>query len=284
MTMKQHHSPRSLSSLLQALIVALMFAPLYVSCNPAGAAIATKSRSFVPPKAKFWGIKQADSSIPKQIIVMGGPAAGKGTQCQQLAEKHGLVHISSGDLLRQAVSSSTKGGTVSPHIKLIKECMEAGKLIPDNLMTKVILDRLRRTDCQKSGYILDGFPRTLSQAKSLEEAGIYPDAFIILSISDEEAINRVVGRRTDSVTGKVYHLQNNPPPNDEEVLKRLIIRSDDTEESMRQRLKQFRANVSSVEDWYRDIKREIDGSKSPSEVSRNIDSTLKQMRKRKQRV
>lgn len=215
---------------------------------------------------------------------MGGPAAGKGTQCQQLADKHGLVHISSGDLLRQAVSSSTKGGTVSPHIKLIKEFMEAGKLIPDNLMTKVILDRLRCLDCQKRGYILDGFPRTLSQAKSLEEAGIYPDAFIILSISDEEAINRVVGRRTDSVTGKVYHLQNNPPPNDEEVLKRLIIRSDDTEESMRQRLKQFRANVSSVEEWYRDIKREIDGSKSPSEVSRNIDSTLKQMRKRKQRV
>jgi adenylate kinase len=135
----------------------------------------------------------------------------------------------------------------------------------------------------KRGYILDGFPRTLSQAKSLEEAGISPDVFLILNVRDKEAINRVVGRRTDSVTGKVYHLEWNPPPN-EEVRQRLVIRSDDTLESMKHRLNQFRANVASVEDWYRDIKREIDGSGTPSEVSRDIEATLKQLRQRKQLV
>ncbi|KAL7498523.1 hypothetical protein ACHAWT_006285 [Skeletonema menzelii] len=214
---------------------------------------------------------------------MGGPASGKGTQCEKLRDKHGLVHISSGDLLRKAVSSRD-GGPTAPHISTIKQCMEAGKLIPDSLMTRLILDRLRSRDCQERGYILDGYPRTLAQAQSLQDAGISPDVFLLLNVRDEDAIKRVIGRRTDSKTGLVYHLEYNPPPNDPEVQKRLIIRSDDTLESMKVRLKQFRKNVASVESWYRDIKREVDGSKSPSEVSKDIDATLKQMRKRKQRA
>ncbi|KAK1747329.1 adenylate kinase [Skeletonema marinoi] len=204
-----------------------------------------------------------DGSVT-HIIVVGGPASGKGTQCQKLADKYGLVHISSGDLLRQAVSSS-EGGPTAPHISTIKQCMEAGKLIPDNLMTRLILDRLRSRDCQERGYILDGYPRTLAQAQSLQDAGISPDVFLLLNVRDEDAIKRVIGRRTDSKTGHVYHLEYNPPPNDPEILKRLIIRSDDTVDSMKVRLKQFRANVASVENWYREIKREVDGSSSPSE-------------------
>lgn len=283
MNIKQHQTSKALPFLMLALL-ALLFIPSFVSSNPSAA---TDSRSHVPSsrhKPKLWGVvpKLIDSSIPKHIIVMGGPASGKGTQCQNLADKYGLVHISSGDLLRQAVSSS-KGGPAAPHISMIKNCMEAGKLIPDSLMTRLILDRLDCRDCQERGYILDGFPRTLSQAKSLEEAGISPDVFLILNVRDKEAINRVVGRRTDSVTGKVYHLEWNPPPN-EEVRQRLVIRSDDTLESMKHRLNQFRANVASVEDWYRDIKREIDGSGTPSEVSRDIEATLKQLRQRKQLV
>jgi len=281
-----HPTSRALP-LIHALLLSLVFVlPSLVTCNPAAAA-ATKSQSFLPSqnKAKIWGIvpKLIDSSIPKHIIVMGGPASGKGTQCQKLADKYGLVHISSGDLLRQAVSSS-EGGPTAPHISTIKQCMEAGKLIPDNLMTRLILDRLRSRDCQERGYILDGYPRTLAQAQSLQDAGISPDVFLLLNVRDEDAIKRVIGRRTDSKTGHVYHLEYNPPPNDPEILKRLIIRSDDTVDSMKVRLKQFRANVASVENWYREIKRELDGSSSPSEVSRDIDATLKQMRKRKQRV
>lgn len=214
---------------------------------------------------------------------MGGPASGKGTQCQKLADKYGLVHVSSGDLLRQAVSSN-EGGPTPSHVSTIKQCMEAGKLIPDSLMTRLILERLRSRDCQERGYILDGYPRTLTQAQSLQDAGINPDVFLLLNVRDEDAIKRVIGRRTDSKTGLVYHLEYNPPPNDLEIQKRLIIRSDDTIESMKVRLKQFRQNVASVESWYRDIKREVDGSSSPSEVSKDIDAILKQMRKRKQRA
>jgi adenylate kinase len=280
---QQCHTSRA-SPLFQALLLTLVFVlPYFVTCNPTAV---TKSRSLLPTQhTKLWGIvpKLIDSSIPKHIIVMGGPASGKGTQCQKLADKYGLVHISSGDLLRQAVSSND-GGPAAPHISIIKECMEAGKLIPDSLMTRLILDRLRSRDCRERGYILDGYPRTLAQAKSLQDAGISPDVFLLLNVRDEEAIKRVIGRRTDSVTGKVYHLEFNPPPNDAEVRKRLIIRADDTLESMKVRLKQFRENVASVEDWYRDIKREVDGSSTPREVSRDIDATLKQMRKRKQRA
>ena len=272
--------------LIHALLLSLVLLvlPSFVVGNTA---LATKSRSLLPQqnRAKIWGMvpRLIDSSIPKQIIVMGGPASGKGTQCQKLVDKYGLVHISSGDLLRQAVSSCDDGPT-APHISTIKQCMEAGKLIPDSLMTRLILDRLRSRDCQERGFILDGYPRTLAQAQSLREAGVHPDVFLLLNVRDEDAIKRVIGRRTDSKTGLVYHLEYNPPPNDPEIQQRLIIRSDDTVESMKVRLKQFRENVVSVESWYRDIKREVDGSKSPSEVSRDIDATLKQMRKRKQRA
>jgi len=281
----QLHCISRASPLIQALLLSLvlLLLPSFVVCNTA---TVTKSRSILPSqnRAKIWGIvpKLIDSNIPKQIIVMGGPASGKGTQCQKLADKYGLVHISSGDLLRQAVSSSE--GPASSHISTIKQCMEAGKLIPDSLMTRLILDRLRSRDCQERGYILDGYPRTLAQARSLQDAGINPDVFLLLNIRDEDAIKRVIGRRTDSKTGHIYHLEYNPPPNDPEIQKRLIIRSDDTVESMKVRLRQFRENVASVESWYRDIKREVDGSSTPSEVSRDIDATLKQMRKRKQRA
>ncbi len=276
-----HYMSRALPLILSLVLVL----PSFVVCNTAAA---TKSRSLLPPqnRAKIWGIvpKLIDSSnIPKQIIVMGGPASGKGTQCQKLADKYGLVHISSGDLLRQAVSSN-EGGPTPSHISTIKQCMEAGKLIPDSLMTRLILERLQSRDCLERGYILDGYPRTLAQAQSLQDAGISPDVFLLLNLRDEDAIKRVIGRRTDSDTGHVYHLEYNPPPNDPEILKRLIIRSDDTVESMKVRLKQFRQNVVSVESWYRDIKREVDGSSTPSEVSRDIDAILKQMRKRKQRA
>lgn len=224
-----------------------------------------------------------DSHLPKKIIVMGGPASGKGTQCQALAKKHGLVHLSTGDMLRRAVSSGSVDSETDSYISTIKKCMETGKLIPDDIIVRLVLDRLRSPDCQKQGWILDGFPRTSYQARALQNAGIVPDTFLFLNVPDNVAIKRVVGRRTDPLTGHVYHLDWNPPPNDNEIRQRLVVRSDDTIESMRQRLKQFRENANAVKGCYNNVI-EIDGQGMPHDVCKDIDSSLKLLAQRKQRI
>lgn len=220
------------------------------------------------------------SAFPKHIIVMGGPASGKGTQCQAIAEKHGLVHLSTGDMLRQSISSESSDGEASPHISSIKKCMENGKLIPDDIIVRLVLDRLRSPDCQKQGWILDGFPRTANQARALKSAGIHPDLFLFLNVPDELAIKRACGRRTDPLTGRVYHLDWNLPPN-KTIEQRLTVRSDDTVESMKQRLKQFRENANAVKGCYSNIA-EIDGIGTPDEVLNEILSSIKFFIQRKQ--
>jgi len=224
----------------------------------------------------------AATNFPKRLIVMGGPASGKGTQCEAIAEKHGLVHLSTGDMLRQAVSSGSINGEASSYISTVKKCMQSGKLIPDDIVVRLVLDRLSCPDCQKQGWILDGFPRTSNQARALQNAGINPDVFLFLNVPDEVAIKRACGRRSDPVTGKVYHLDWNPPPNDE-IQQRLVVRSDDTVESMKQRLSQFRANVSAVKGSYKKIV-EINGLGTPDEVFDKINSSLEICAQGRQRV
>lgn len=129
-------------------------------------------------------------------------------------------------------------------------------------------ERLKESDCQTSGWLLDGFPRTQSQAKALEESGIIADVFLFLNVPDDILIDRVIGRRTDPVTGKIYHLQFSPPPPD--IADRLQHRSDDTKEKVVVRLEQFHANVNAVKDSYTDISTIIDGNQSPDIVSDQI--------------
>jgi len=222
------------------------------------------------------------AAFPKHIIVMGGPASGKGTQCQALAEKHGLVHLSTGDMLRQSVSESTDSGESSPHISAIKKYMESGKLIPDDIIVRLVLDRLACPDCQNQGWILDGFPRTANQARALQRAGIHPELFLFLNVPDELAIKRACGRRTDPLTGRVYHLDWNLPPS-RIIEDRLIVRSDDTVESMKQRLKQFRENAKAVKRCYSNIA-EIDGIGTPGEVLNEILCAIDIYSQRKQSV
>lgn len=223
--------------------------------------------------------------FPKQIIVMGGPASGKGTQCSVLAKKHGMVHLSTGDMLREAVSSGacSDNGEEAPHIATIKSFMSQGKLIPDEIMVSLVIDRLRSPDCASRGWILDGFPRTANQARALLDAGFLPDAFVFLNVPDDVLIKRVVGRRLDPLTKTVYHVEWNPPPTDE-IRQRLVVRSDDTMESMKQRVKQFRANADAVKGSYDRII-EVDGLGTPDDVSTDIESSLKQLAaERRQRV
>ena len=154
--------------------------------------------------------------------------------------------------------------------------MFSAPLIRDILINLQVKDRLDESDCQEKGWLLDGFPRTQAQAKALEDAGISADCFIFLNVPDEVLVERVVGRRTDPETGKIYHMTFSPPE-DDEVLNRLEQRSDDTEEKVKVRLEQFHANVDAVKDSYTDIMVTIDGNRAPSDVSAEIIETINGM-------
>ena len=156
---------------------------------------------------------------------MGAPASGKGTQCELLSENFGLTHISAGDLLRAEVASGTANG------KKAKEFMDAGKLVPNEIVVTMVKDRLSQSDAQ-AGWLLDGYPRSKDQADALEEADIRPEVFLLLEVPEELLVERVVGRRLDPETGKIYHLKYAPPESDE-IAARLIQRSDDTEEKVK---------------------------------------------------
>jgi len=170
-------------------------------------------------------------------------------------------------MLRAAVADETEVG------KLAKDYMDSGKLVPDEVIIGVVKDRLQKTDCIQSGWLLDGFPRTPAQAEALAAQGITADCFIFLNVPDSVLVERVVGRRTDPVTGKIYHMTFSPP-DDEEVLARLEQRSDDTEEKVMVRLEQFHANVEAVKGSYTDIAVEVDGTNKPEEVSEVIMSAI----------
>eukprot|EP00591_Stephanopyxis_turris_P001755 CAMPEP_0195517670 /NCGR_PEP_ID=MMETSP0794_2-20130614/11224_1 /TAXON_ID=515487 /ORGANISM="Stephanopyxis turris, Strain CCMP 815" /LENGTH=283 /DNA_ID=CAMNT_0040646509 /DNA_START=43 /DNA_END=894 /DNA_ORIENTATION=+ len=206
---------------------------------------------------------EGEKKKPLGLIIAGAPASGKGTQCETIKETYGVVHLSTGDMLRAAVAAKSEVGISA------KEYMDSGKLVPDEVIIGVVKDRLDELDCRTSGWLLDGFPRTRAQADALAEAGITADCFVFLDVPDSVLVERVVGRRTDPETGKIYHMTFSPP-DDEEVLARLVQRSDDTEEKVKVRLEQFHANVESVMGCYKDISCEIDGTGNPTDVSKTI--------------
>ncbi len=134
---------------------------------------------------------------------------------------------------------------------------------------------MNQDDCKTNGWLLDGFPRTPVQAEALATAGIKADCFLSLNVPDDILVERVVGRRTDPVTGKIYHMKFSPPPDDDEdVLARLQQRSDDTEEKVKVRLELFHANVEAIKGHYSDIGVDIDGALSPDEVAKAVDTAI----------
>ena len=175
----------------------------------------------------------------------------------------GLVHLSTGDILRDAVKQQTVLGL------LAKPFMDGGHLVPDDLVIELILDRLREHDCETRGWLLDGFPRTKSQADALKNSGILPDVFLLLDVPENILLERVTGRRTDPATGKIYHMTFNPPENDE-VASRLVQRSDDTAEKITVRYKEFQSHVEAIRSFYVDKMVRVDGSISQSDVSKSV--------------
>ncbi|OQS07973.1 adenylate kinase, partial [Thraustotheca clavata] len=175
-------------------------------------------------------------ALPPKLIICGPPAGGKGTQCEKLVQQYGVVHLSTGDMLRSAIAANTETGLKA------KAFMDRGELVPDELILDTIIDRLNQPDCTAKGWLLDGFPRNESQARSMVNFGIIPDMVLVLEVSDEEVIKRISGRRVDISTGKTYHITFNPPPSDVKAIQR----SDDNESTVKIRLKTYHLNVSAV--------------------------------------
>ncbi|KAL4181383.1 hypothetical protein AMTRI_Chr12g237020 [Amborella trichopoda] len=179
----------------------------------------------------------------------------------------GLVHVSTGDLLRAEVSAGSEIGGKA------KEYMENGLLVPDEIVTKILKSRLSQQDVRENGWLLDGYPRNLSQAQSLENMKIRPDICLMLDVPDDILIERCIGRRMDPVTGKIYHLKYFPPEM-AEIYDRLIARPDDTEDKVKSRLETYKKNVEAISKTYMDVLHKIDGNHPRDMVFRQIESLL----------
>jgi adenylate kinase len=182
-----------------------------------------------------------------KIILLGAPGAGKGTQAEVISEKLSIPTISTGNILREAVKNGTPVGLKA------KAFMEAGALVPDEVIIDIVKERLDEPDC-KNGYILDGMPRTIAQAEALEKAGITFDMVLYIKVSDEVIQERMAGRRTCSVCGATYHVTGNPPKVEGVCDKcggKLIIRKDDDPETVKNRLEVYHRETEPLLAFYK---------------------------------
>jgi adenylate kinase len=210
------------------------------------------------------------------IVFLGPPGAGKGTQAKILIERYGIPQVSTGDMLREHRAKGTELG------KKAQEYMDKGQLVPDEIILGMVKDRLSQPDCQK-GFILDGFPRTVAQAEALDkllsEMGKKLDFALALIVPDDLLVERLTGRRTCKNCGMMYHIKYKPPKVEgkcDVCGGELYQRPDDNEETVRNRLKVYHEQTAPLIEYYKNkgILREIDGSKSIEEITQQIISIL----------
>ena len=184
-----------------------------------------------------------------RIILLGPPGAGKGTQGKKLCEAQGIVQVSTGDMLRAAVAAGTKLGLAA------KSLMDAGHYVPDNVIIKLVIERLAQPDA-KPGCLFDGFPRTLGQANALRDAGISIDYVIEIAVPDQVLVERISGRRVHPGSGRIYHQTHKPPqrPNIDDVTgETLVQRPDDAEATVRARLAVYHEETEALVEYYRKL-------------------------------
>jgi adenylate kinase len=182
-----------------------------------------------------------------RLILLGPPGAGKGTQAAFITERYGVPQISTGDMLRSAINAGTAVGLSA------KKAMDAGQLVPDEIIIGLVKDRLAAADC-KSGYLFDGFPRTIPQAEAMKGAGVPLDFVLEIDVPDAEIIRRMAGRRVHLASGRTYHIVFNPPkvPDRDDVTgEPLVQRDDDREATVRKRLEVYHRQTSPLIEYYR---------------------------------
>jgi adenylate kinase len=214
------------------------------------------------------------------LILLGPPGAGKGTQAERLQEDFPLLYLATGDMLRAAVKEGSELG------RKAQEYMSRGELLPDELVVDLILDRLRGEEAA-DGFLLDGFPRTVAQGEALEEAldrlGRSLTAALLIDTPDDEVVRRISGRRVSMKTGRVYHVDFDPPKHEgvcDVDGSRLVQREDDREDTVRKRLRVYHEQTAPLIGFYeeRGLLKRFDGRRTPTEVHDHIRATLATLR------
>lgn len=181
-----------------------------------------------------------------RVILLGGPGAGKGTQANYIKDHFGVPQISTGDMLRNAVKAGTELGIMA------KKIMDAGGLVSDDIIINLVKERISQSDCA-NGFLFDGFPRTIPQADAMKAAGVMIDYVVEIDVSDAEIVKRMSGRRVHPASGRTYHVDFNPPKNndrDDVTGDPLIQRDDDKEETVRKRLEVYHQQTEPLVDYY----------------------------------
>ncbi len=208
-----------------------------------------------------------------KLIFLGAPGAGKGTQAQLLAKSLGIPVISTGDMIRQAISTGTEAGA------LAKSFSEKGELVPDEVVVRIVKERLALSDCEK-GFLLDGFPRTVPQAQALLDMGTAIEAVVNIAVPDEEIVGRISGRRVCPACGASYHIVANPPKGEDcSCGTAVVIRSDDTEETVRRRLQVYHDQTAPLIGFYQQqpcLMVTVDGMQDIDQVQKDIQDALSQ--------
>ena len=184
-----------------------------------------------------------------KVILLGPPGAGKGTQAQFITERYAIPQISTGDMLRAAIKAETPLGLE------VKDVMASGGLVSDELIIALVRERVEQSDCQ-NGFLFDGFPRTIPQATAIVDAGILIDAVVEIAVVDEEIVARLSGRRVHEDSGRIYHIEHNPPNSaglDDETGEPLIQRPDDSEETVRNRLDVYHKQTKPLVNFYTEL-------------------------------
>ena len=207
------------------------------------------------------------------LIILGPPGAGKGTQAAFISSEQNIPHVSTGDMLREAIKSRTELGLQA------KAIMDAGNLVSDDLIIELVKERISQSDCER-GFLFDGFPRTIPQAEALIHNNVEIHGVIELVVADEEIIKRMSGRRIHLASGRTYHVDFNPPKKagiDDETGEDLVIRKDDEPETVKDRLKVYWTQTQPLIEYYSNSKNfsdlkylSVDGTLTVDEIKKNI--------------
>ncbi|MDF1765474.1 MAG: adenylate kinase [Gammaproteobacteria bacterium] len=213
-----------------------------------------------------------------RLILLGAPGAGKGTQAQFVTEKLGIPQISTGDMLRAAVAAKSELGLQ------VEQVMASGGLVTDEIIIALVKERLAQSDCE-NGFLFDGFPRTIPQAQAMVDAGVEIDCVLEIDVADDEIVKRLSGRRVHPGSGRVYHVEFNPPSVegvDDETGEELVQREDDQEATIRKRLQVYHEQTEPLVGFYQDCAKngarvsvvKVNGIAAVNDIRDQIESLL----------